>query len=290
MFPVGIVAGRVFDARSRPVQAARTQLWRFTYDDNGDRVLRQAGTGRGGETNERGEFRIEAVDPGDYLLYVAPPLLSERAPGESWVAVFYPGTPDERRALPVVAKSGSTTTVDDIAMPSVRGGALRIHMTNKTGEPIQSTLVKYLHWRGGDSAGNRVMVPLLIMGGAERAEIPVTPGHYEIVAGWARSNGAPIGFGSATVDVSEGPVNAEISVTKPQRLTGRVQLEPPSGQAKPAGNVRCDVRNEAFGNSFATSAQDGSFAIENLPPARYRIDCSSLPARHLPSADQAGRT
>ena len=277
VFPVGIVAGRVFDIRSRPVQGARTQLWRFTYDDNGDRVLRPSGTGRGGETNDHGEFRIEAVDPGEYLLYVASPMLRERAPGESWVAVFYPGTPDERRALPVVVKSGSTTTVDDIAMPTVRGGAIRIHMTNKTGEPLQSTLVKYLHWRGGDSAGNRLMVPLLIMGGAERAEIPVTPGHYEIVAGWARSNGVPIGFGSATVDVSEGPANAEITVTKPQRLTGRVQLEQPSGQAKPAGNVRCDVRNEAFGNSFATSAQDGSFAIENLPPARYRIDCSSLP-------------
>ena len=277
VFPVGSVAGRVFDTRSRPVQFARTQLWRFTYDENGDRVLRPAGTGRGGETNDHGEFRIEAVDPGEYLLYVATPMLRERSPGESWIAVYYPGTPDERRALPVAVKSGSTTTVDDIALPSVRGGSLRIHMTNKTGEPMQSTLVKYLHWRSGDSAGNRVMVPLIIMGGAERAEIPVTPGHFEIVAGWARSNGVPIGFGSATADVSEGPVNVEVAVTKPQRLSGRVQLEQASGQAKPAGNVRCDVRNDAFGNSFATSAQDGAFAIENLPPARYRVECSSLP-------------
>jgi hypothetical protein len=162
-------------------------------------------------------------------------------------------------------------------MPSVRGGSIRVHMTNKTGEAIQSTLVKYLHWRSGDSAGNRVMVPLLIMGGPERAEMPVTPGHYEVVAGWARSNGLPVGFGSATVDVSERPANVEINVTKPVRVNGRVQLEQASGQPRPVGNVRCDVRNDAFGNAFATSGQDGSFAIENLPPARYRINCSSLP-------------
>src|SRR5689334_15279407 len=103
----GGVAGRVFDTRSKPVQSARTQLWRFTYDENGDRVLRPAATGRGGETNDHGEFRIDAVDPGEYLVYVATPMLSERVPGESWVPVFYPGTPDERRAMPVVVKSGS---------------------------------------------------------------------------------------------------------------------------------------------------------------------------------------
>ena len=277
VFPVGNVAGRVFDTRSKPVQFARMQLWRFTYDENGDRVLRPAGTGRSSETNDRGEFKIEAVDPGEYLLYAGTPMLSERVPGEAWVAVFYPGTPDERRALPVVVESGAITTLEDIAMPSVRGGTIRIHMTNKTGEPIQSTLVKYLHWRSGDSAGNRVLVPLLIMGGPERAEMPVTPGHYEVVAGWARTNGLPVGFGSAIVDVSERPANVEINVTKPIRVNGRVKLEQASGQPKPVGNVRCQVRNDAFGNTFATSGQDGSFVIENLPPARYRIDCSSLP-------------
>jgi hypothetical protein len=76
------------------------------------------------------------------------------------------------------------------------------------------------------------MVPLLIMGGASRNTVTQIATKS---SGWAHSR-RTYRFGSATVDVSEGPANAEITVTKPQRLTGRVQLGQPSGtNEKPAG-------------------------------------------------------
>ncbi len=249
LFANGSVSGAVYDTKVKPVQYARAQLLRYWYDDNGDRTLQPAMTGKGGETNDHGEFRIEGVDPGDYLIQITPPILAEREPGE-------PFTPT--KPMPIVVKSGSDTRIDDATLPSVRGAGIRIHLVNQTGETIQNTLNKYLRWKGKDTPGISVVIPLLIMGGPERAEIPVAPGTYEVVAGWSRGNAAPIGLGRRTVEVVRNNVNVEIPVTRGVPVT----LQMPAG-------VRCDLSNDSYGTVPAS---------DNVQAGIYRVTCSGFPS------------
>jgi hypothetical protein len=277
--PAGSISGRVFDARSKPVQYAKAQLWQNTYDEEGRLFLGPVDPPAVAETNDRGEFRIQAVDPGEYYLHIGSPLLSERSPGESWHSVFYPGTVDSRRAQTVAVKPGGEVTVDDITMPSARGGMIRIRLTNKTGESLQSSLLKYLHWLQRDSSGDRVMVPLLVMGGPDRAEIPVPQGTYEVIGGWVRANGTPIGFGTAIVEVAQRPVDVEIVVVKPPRVAGRVLLTDTARRSsRPAADARCELNSDALGSFPATSGTDGSFTTNAAPPGVYDVKCSGFPA------------
>ena len=279
LMPTGSIAGRVYDARSKPVQYAKAQLWRFTYDDNGERSFRQVEGVRETEVNERGEFRLENIDPGEYYLRIDPPLLSERMPGESWLPVFHPGTNDRAKAVPVAVKGGSTVQLEDLTMQSVRGGTIRIRLINRTGESIQSTFTKFLSWRlRGTVAPAGVKVPLLIMGGPERAEIPVAPGAYEVIAGYSKASGPPFGLGNAIVEVGQRNVDVEIQVNKGFRISGQVLMEQPKGPPRPLAGVRCDLTGDGPTYASVTSGTDGSFVMDNLMPAIYRMSCSGIPA------------
>jgi hypothetical protein len=230
--------------------------------------LRQVETVRGGETNDHGEFRIDGLNPGEYILRVVPQLLAERTPGEPWLPT---------RDVKITVKAGEETKLDDLTMGSVRGGMLRVRMINETGETLQSSYNKFLHWRSAGGSAKSVMVPMLIMGGPERAEIPLTPGRYEIVTGWSRNTGTPLGVGRAIVDIAQRDAEVEIPVRKGVRLSGQVLIDQGPRQA-PLSGLRCDVRSDMTVNFFATSAQDGSFVIHNVIPAVYRMNCAGLPA------------
>jgi len=276
IFPSGGIAGRVFDARSKSVQYAHAQLWTYTYDESGQRSFQQVSGARGGDTNDHGEFKLTGIDPGDYYIKIEPPLLTERIPGEPFVAVYLPGTPDPIRATPVTIKSGPDMHLDDITLTSVRGGSIRAHLINQTGVKIDNTLDKYLNWGLKGTPGTTARAPLLLMGGPEHAEIPVPLGTYDIALGWTKK-GLLVGVGKATVNVGVLGVDVDVPVTKGTKFVGHALLEQPTGQPKPVAGVRCDLNVEGMAPFSATSIADGSMALDNIPPRLYRIDCPLLP-------------
>lgn len=259
IFQNGFVTGTVYDGRAKAVQYARAQLLRNWYDDNGDRSLLPVATGKGGDTNDHGEFRIDGVDPGEYVLQVTPPILAEREPGEPFVTA---------KPVNVTIKSGAGIAIADVTLPSVRGSSIRIHLVNQTGETIQNTLNKYLRWMSRDTPATSVVIPLLIMGGPERAEIPLPPGTYDVVAGWSRGNAPPIGLGRRTVNLTLNSVNLELPVTKGVPVT----IQAP-------GAVKCDLNSDIFGRVAI---------LDNVQPGIYRVACTSLPADSYTDKIQQG--
>jgi hypothetical protein len=274
VFPTGSVSGTVYDSKSKPVQYAQIQLLRYWYDDAGDRALRPISIGRTVETNDHGEFHVSDIDAGAYYVLVNPPVLGERVPGEPFIPVYYPATTDSFRASTIEVKSAAETRLEDITLPSAPGAKIRLRLMNQTGETIQnSSWLKYLYWRhSGDatSSGLTVFMPLLIMGGPERAEIPVTPGRYDIIAGWAANGGATKGLGNASLDVGRLDVNVDVVVRKGVKVTARAT----------SSGVRCDLNANGYGASglSAAASADGTMTWDNVQPARYRMGCTVLAA------------
>src|SRR6185436_14473010 len=66
--PTGAIAGRVFDKFGEPVGNANVQALRYTYQD-GRRVLNTVQTAR---TNDRGEYRLFWMTPGQYIVSAQP--------------------------------------------------------------------------------------------------------------------------------------------------------------------------------------------------------------------------
>ncbi len=276
MFPTAAIVGRVFDIRSKPVQYAHAQLWHYVYTESGERSLQQATAVRGGDTNDHGEYRLTGNEPGDYFLKIEPPLMGERITGEPFVPAYFPAATDPAAAVSIAAKSGPDIHLEDITLSSARGGAIHVHLINQTGAKIDNTLEKYLYWGHKGIQGTTARAPLLIMGGPDRAEIPVSLGTYDLAMGWTRK-GALIGLGRTTVAVSPFGADVELNVIKGTKLTGRVLLEQPTGQPKPVAGVRCDFSTEGIDSLAAISAQDGSIGIPSVWPAVYRMDCPLLP-------------
>jgi hypothetical protein len=271
VYPSGSVVGHVYDMRNKPVRYAQVELQRYGYNDEGERSLQSVPLGRTPETDDHGEFHFSDVDAGEYYLRVIPPMLGERVPGEPFEATYYPANIDSFRATPITVKGGAETTLEDITLQSAPGSKILIHLVNETGETIQhSTWLKYLHWRSTGtvpSPGTTVLMPLLIMGGPDRAEIPVTPGRYDIVAGWALNDGTVNGLGSARVEVGGADVPVNIVVRKGLTVTGH---------SNPTG-VRCTLNADGYtmNGLSATAAADGTMVFDNIQPATYKMNCTT---------------
>jgi hypothetical protein len=281
IWPAGSLTATVYDAKSKPIPYARAQLMRYVFDEDGRRTLKTVSGPTGGETNDHGEFRISGADPGEYYLEVDPPLFAERVPGEPFTTT---------RPVAITIQSGVESHNGDLTLPSVRGGTIHLRLVNQTGERIQNTMTKYLHWNRRNDPGISTIVPLLIMGGPERAEIPLQVGIYSVTAGWmagSSTNAPPVGLGNAIVEA--GATNAESSVVikKGVHVAGSAVLQPIKGPGGPVANLHCDFTSDTYPSISATSAADGTLSIENVQPGFYTPQCSSsLPDSYVDSIKQ----
>src|SRR5436309_180677 len=60
----GVIAGRILDEEGEPVPGATVRVMRYQYQQ-GDRRLAQAGSG---QTDDRGQYRVWGLMPGDYYV------------------------------------------------------------------------------------------------------------------------------------------------------------------------------------------------------------------------------
>src|SRR5207253_836148 len=76
----------------------------------------------GSDTDDRGDFRIPALDPDDYYIRVSPP--NDRVIPKSYPLTYYPNTTDPAIAAKIVVSRGAEITSIDPRLPS-RGVKVR---------------------------------------------------------------------------------------------------------------------------------------------------------------------
>ena len=114
-------------------------------------------------TNDLGEFRVDRVLPGDYLVLAAPP--ETRVTGSALMPTYYPATTEQKAAETVAVGPGDTTSVF-ITMVSAPAYEVAGIVVDEQGRP-QRAMIAFVSqsvqtWAPGQSASMRAKVSALI--------------------------------------------------------------------------------------------------------------------------------
>lgn len=132
----GVISGRVVDELGDPVVDGEIRIERYVFGWAGRRLTQQPTVTPGGwTTNDRGEYRVYGLPPGEFIISVrsrqfnAPVTMGAggaRERAEGWVPTYFPGTSRVAEAQPLRVGAGQQLTADFIAVP---GRLLRISGT-----------------------------------------------------------------------------------------------------------------------------------------------------------------
>jgi len=114
------IAGRILDGNRRPASGVQVGAYRVLYQ-LGHRVLVQFGAAA--KSDDRGEYRLFWYPPGEYYIHTGVgPMAFVTSAGTSYPNfTYYPGTQDQRSAMPVAVREGSAISGIDISMPAASG-------------------------------------------------------------------------------------------------------------------------------------------------------------------------
>ena len=103
-----VITGRITDELNEPLAEAQVQVQRFAYTPDGRRRLATSGRAT---TDDRGEFRVYGLMPGEYVVTgtartPSPPFFVNGAPlaiepADGYLPTYYPGTPNPANAQPI---------------------------------------------------------------------------------------------------------------------------------------------------------------------------------------------
>jgi hypothetical protein len=90
-------------------------------------------------TNDRGEFRVGGLLPGEYVVLVSPP--TERTPGGAVMPTYFPGVTELRAATTVPVAAGQTVTGIFVTMQSAPAFEITGTVVDEQGSPRRAMIV-----------------------------------------------------------------------------------------------------------------------------------------------------
>jgi hypothetical protein len=268
--PTGIISGRVVDSRNNPVPSARITPVQNRYMGRGQEYVAFPGL----TTNDRGEFRLANVAPGEYLLSISSP-----ASG-----VLYPGVTEVANAEYVNVASGKESRLKDVVLPtgSTSKGTVHVRLTNAPGEGAKDVAYTFTNITPNFLApaldGNSVFevsggnstpptVHLEPSSTSTSSHVVSALGTYRATATWTDSNGV-IARATATTLFAGADSTIDLIVRMPDaRLSCRAVLEDADGRPSPLANINVMIRGAA---SCYTGA-DGTQALPPMHSGKYEL-------------------
>jgi hypothetical protein len=307
LIPGGAISGHVYNADGTPVTDALVQTLRLTYQE-GQQIL-QPNLSK--TTDDRGEYRIYRLTPGNYYIAVNPKQPGgPRGTGATALPVktFYPDTSDPSRAIAMTLHGGDEVSGVNMTVRTEVGATLSgqiITSLPASGQLVgprgqtrdftvmNSTLTVSPHDRRtslstfNSSTGVSMLAPN--SGKFEIRNVP--PGIYDLIAslpdatGWGSQQPAglatqPVGYGRTVVEVSGGRDIQGISVNVHSGvdIKGRISV---NGGSAGAQNVRLRLQPDDSASTLGVYQQvsqyqpyvdeNGNFSIPAVPEGRYRI-------------------
>lgn len=280
--------GRVLDSYGNPIANIMVEALRRSYDVRGNPRLTRAATAL---TDDRGEYRIFWLDPGEYFFYVASALSDTPTtqPVPVFTPAYFPGVNAPEDAKPLRLDIGREVRVDfrllrRVALWSVSGHA----MNAVTGRPVAAMIA--LTPPAEDPSFSRYR--------AQSSATGLNPGEFSMGTGTV----AP---GSYIVTAKSGSGNQEIAAF--QRIVlGAVPYAPPPNRP-PAYSVSLtlspplSINGRLFDESRETvnlrevsvtlisvdsdlpsprsvfARPDGQFILNGVVPGSYVLEISNLP-------------
>jgi hypothetical protein len=306
MVPGGSFSGRVLDPSGKPVSETPVQVFRTMYQ-NGTASL-QAVNSR--TTDDRGDYRVYRLPPGQYFAAATPRRASPIRPGDpagAPVTTYYPNASDRSRATPISVGAGDELTGINIQLQT----ATAVKVSGKVTSSFPLAPAANALGQARESVAGIALIPKRRNGpmdernGTSISARPdgtfdifnVMPGSYELIAhfpiepykGWGPNNPpssafGPWAFGRTSIEVGNSNVeNVAVVIHYGNDLNGRLVVDGKLMAANVRISVQADpeVLSAADVPTAATFAQisnyqapinpDGTFTIPLLPEGRYRF-------------------
>jgi hypothetical protein len=228
-------------------------------------------SGRGGSTNDIGEFRVYGLSPGQY--YVSATLRNavvgtDTSDRTGYAATFYPGTGSVAEAQRLTIEQGHTSAGINLTLLPIRTARVSGLALDADGKPFAGAMIGAMQRVGGMQMGGFIMTPVPPDG---RFTINgLTPGEYTVRASVPSGEMATADITVSGTDISD----VQLVVAKPSIVRGRVLFagatpaaNAPSPTVLDLGAVR-DWRIGQIVRSPARIKDDGTFEI-------------SMPAGHV---------
>jgi Carboxypeptidase regulatory-like domain len=268
LVPAAAISGRVLDAEGRPVANVQVTPVRRRYVA-GEAIFAAAGRA---QTNDRGEYRISDLEPGEYFVRAVNLVQSATGP-QPQVVTYFPSSPDVFSATTVVANGGSEVVVD---MRLIAGALRRVSGKIVSPGGVTGTLRFLLLPQGRKSMfDNLEAAARQTAGGADGAfEIQtMRPGLYDLfVIGESSLSGR------AAVDLRDRDVTGlTVTLTPGHELsvsfdgnTGPAQgLVLVSVDAALPSALRATTSGGFGGGGFGARGQSSETVFANVPQGRY---------------------
>ncbi len=288
----GSISGVVRDDRGDPAYGAEVRVLRWAMK-NGLRTLEIV---QSAATDERGKYRVSLLPARDYLVSVAPgpdsvPGSTRRPATQAFAPVFYQGTLRARTASLVSIGPGEERSDVDVQLPLVGLGSVTGVVLGLDGRPAQGVAVSLMDQEHEgleelvqtDGLGRflfeRVAPGTYVVTAGARSGVFVSraarKGHVviEIAEPEAPARSAPAGTASGDVTVVSGGASDVVLTLEPARtVAGRIVWEGSSRPPSLRGAVVELTSRSLAGEQVETKvAEDGTFAIANVPPGRYTV-------------------
>jgi protocatechuate 3,4-dioxygenase beta subunit len=302
-----VITGLIVDDNG--LSPASTFVSAVRYSQFGvEKRLVPAGSTRGG-TDERGQYRIYDLPPGDYYILVSPsgngpfrqgsdlhltsdvdvqeavsaiqngagsPIADVPQRSVTVAPVFYPGVHNVAQAMPVTVRAGEERGGVDFVVPHVASVHVEGTISGLDGMPANNALVMLVNTdRDTFSFGSDLMRSSRTDQKGQFSFTEIRPGSYVLSA----RSAAPAGWALVDLDVQGEDVRGmSLAMQEAFTISGTVRFEG-TANAPPFTNVRVSLTPEPAALVISSSSNiggnstnaDGRFTITGVTPGRYRL-------------------
>jgi len=306
----GIIAGRVRDPNGQPASDITVLVTQFAYSSGRAQLIAV----NSNTTDDRGEFRIFWVAPGEYYVD-ASPRVATAVPGrqDSWARTFFPGVADPTTATTLVVKDGAEIERIDFQIQP-RASTSTFTISGKVSNPLTSS--------GPITGALAGVVPLTLLprepglldswtsptmrsSTGQNGEFEfrnVRPGSYDLFAAYQpprlQAPASPSGTSAASpapllltryyidrarVDIHDSNVEGvQLQIQPGTEFRGKVVAQGSTSMTMDKIKIRLrqmDSMPEGFAVIVGEISVDskGEFSAQNVPSARYTLRFPGLP-------------
>jgi len=270
MTRAGVVTGKVVDEFGDPITDVFVTAMRYQYVQGSRRLIQ---SGRGGSTNDVGEYRVYGLTPGRYFISASlrnfTGINTESTDRSAYAPTFFPGTGNVAEAQRLTIAPGQTITSNNMTLLPIQTARVRGIALDADGKPISNAMVNVMQRLGSTMVGNSgaAVMP------DGKFTLNLTPGDYTLrIFGNGVGEGA---FADLTVNGSDID-GVQIVAVKPSTIRGRLVFVDSATGAPPPKPASFDLRAARewiIGQAMRNQAKvkdDYTFEI-SLPPGHVLI-------------------
>ncbi len=298
----GVIAGHVFDEDGESMPGALVRVLRYEYLQ-GDRRLVSAGVA---QSDDRGEFRVWGLNPGDYYVNVTARnfgggrfgfgggfsgrggFAADARNGEEelgYAPTYFPGVSSPAEARPIALGVSQEVDSVDFGVQLVHTARITGIVTNPDGTPTSSGNVMLMPENGAAGGRGRGQIGMVY---ASRIDwdgtftvVNVPPGRYTLRA---RGNDTdPPQYGRQAVSVNGADIpGVAVSLQPGATVSGLVVFQATrAGSSANPTDIRVvapSLDESAVGpNPAARTDKDARFTIEGVPAGSHLLRANGIP-------------